>query len=84
MPHVVTNLIASVQSAHRQVKSDHLSSKDALVVAYDVESGMLEKRLFDLISTRDEEVQKLIDIIRSETQLHRQKIIDTASGEMVL
>lgn len=79
-PQVVTDLTASVQHAHRRVKSEHLSLKEALRFAYDFEIGMLEHRLFDLLSTRDEEVQKLIERIRSEAQLHRQKIIDTASG----
>lgn len=77
-PQVVTRLITAVQKAHHRIKNEQLSLTDALGYAYDFEIGMLENRLFDLLTTRDEEAQKLIDIIRSETQLHRQQIIDAA------
>ncbi len=79
VPQVVTRLIASVQNAHFRVKNEHLSAADALGFAYDFEIGMLENGLFDLLEARDEEARKLIDILRDETQLHRQSIIDAAA-----
>ncbi len=78
-PQVVSRLISSVQNAHFRVKNEHLSAADALGFAHDFETGMLESGLFDLPATRDEEARKLIDILRDETQFHRQRIIDAAT-----
>lgn len=57
-----------------QAGSGDLSMKDAVTIALDIETGMLERGYFDVFTGDSPEFNKLLKILLKETQKHIDKI----------
>jgi hypothetical protein len=63
-----------LQEKQAQADNGNLSMKEAVVIALDIETGMLERSYFDIFTGDSPEFNKLFTILLKETQKHIEKI----------
>jgi len=61
----------------RQVRTEDISFVDALSIALDLETNMIESNYFEVFDTDSNELRNSLDELRTATQAHANKIRDS-------
>ena len=75
-PKIIQISLDFIAEKLNQAKTENISVKDAMSVALDIETGMLERGYFDVFEGDSEEVNNVLRTLADETQQHTSKVRD--------
>lgn len=75
-PKIIQISLDFIAEKLNQAKTENISVKDAMSVALDIETGMLERGYFDVFEGDSEEVNNVLRTLADETQKHTSKVRD--------
>jgi hypothetical protein len=69
----INTIIAGIESTMDQVRSGRLVKRNAHAIAVDIENSVMERKLYEMITTTDHEFLQLCQEIMDQTKAHKER-----------